>query len=164
MQNREGSKNYTKLYYDSIAKPLYDRSLLAEYPLGYALEPPTKYKKQWYDILEPEGVKRYQWLYEAGDIPLDPEQRKKSMLPDYMGVLPEVQGQGYGSLLSKWTLNHFEERGFDIPFLLASTRRSSKLYAPILGFQVHKEVYAQESDVIPAGVFMKRNRSLLRDF
>ncbi|WP_338410789.1 penicillin-binding protein 2 [uncultured Flavobacterium sp.] len=28
------SKNYTMLYYDSIAKPLYDRSLLAEYPPG----------------------------------------------------------------------------------------------------------------------------------
>lgn len=31
---RSKSKNYTKLYYDSIAKPLYDRGLLAEYPPG----------------------------------------------------------------------------------------------------------------------------------
>lgn len=31
---RERSKNYTKLYNDSIAKPLYDRGLLAEYPPG----------------------------------------------------------------------------------------------------------------------------------
>lgn len=31
---RERSKNYTKLYYDTIAKPLYDRGLLAEYPPG----------------------------------------------------------------------------------------------------------------------------------
>lgn len=31
---RERSKNYTKLYHDSIAKPLYDRPLLAEYPPG----------------------------------------------------------------------------------------------------------------------------------
>lgn len=31
---KDRSKNYTKLYYDSIAKPLYDRSLLAEYPPG----------------------------------------------------------------------------------------------------------------------------------
>ena len=31
---RERSKNYTKLYHDSIAKPLYDRGLLAEYPPG----------------------------------------------------------------------------------------------------------------------------------
>ncbi|OCB75194.1 penicillin-binding protein 2 [Flavobacterium crassostreae] len=31
---RERSKNYTLLYYDSIAKPLYDRGLLAEYPPG----------------------------------------------------------------------------------------------------------------------------------
>ncbi|HEX8270784.1 MAG TPA: penicillin-binding protein 2 [Flavobacterium sp.] len=31
---RERSANYTKLYHDSIAKPLYDRGLLAEYPPG----------------------------------------------------------------------------------------------------------------------------------
>ncbi|WP_339658004.1 penicillin-binding protein 2 [Flavobacterium frigidarium] len=31
---RERSKNYTLLYHDSIAKPLYDRGLLAEYPPG----------------------------------------------------------------------------------------------------------------------------------
>lgn len=31
---RQKSKNYTKLYRDSIAKPLYDRGLLAEYPPG----------------------------------------------------------------------------------------------------------------------------------
>lgn len=31
---RKRSKNYTKLYYDSIAKPLYDRGLQAQYPPG----------------------------------------------------------------------------------------------------------------------------------
>lgn len=31
---RQRSRNYTKLYNDSLAKPLYDRSLLAEYPPG----------------------------------------------------------------------------------------------------------------------------------
>ena len=31
---RQRSKNYTVLYHDSIAKPLYDRGLLAEYPPG----------------------------------------------------------------------------------------------------------------------------------
>ena len=31
---RQRSKNYTKLYKDSIAKPLYDRGLLAQYPPG----------------------------------------------------------------------------------------------------------------------------------
>ena len=31
---RKRSANYTKLYYDSIAKPLYDRGLLAQYPPG----------------------------------------------------------------------------------------------------------------------------------
>src|SRR5690554_6436723 len=31
---RERSRNFTALYYDSIAKPLFDRGLLAEYPPG----------------------------------------------------------------------------------------------------------------------------------
>lgn len=31
---RQRSRNYTMLYHDSIAKPLYDRGLLAEYPPG----------------------------------------------------------------------------------------------------------------------------------
>jgi len=31
---RQRSKNYTELFYDSISKPLYDRGLLAQYPLG----------------------------------------------------------------------------------------------------------------------------------
>jgi penicillin-binding protein 2 len=31
---RDRSKNFTKLYYDTIAKPLYDRSLKAQYPPG----------------------------------------------------------------------------------------------------------------------------------
>ena len=31
---RQRSENYTDLWYDSIAKPLYDRALLAEYPPG----------------------------------------------------------------------------------------------------------------------------------
>lgn len=31
---RKRSANFTKLYYDTIAKPLYDRALLAEYPPG----------------------------------------------------------------------------------------------------------------------------------
>lgn len=31
---RKRSENFTRLYYDSIAKPLYDRGLLAEYPPG----------------------------------------------------------------------------------------------------------------------------------
>ncbi|MFZ4670392.1 MAG: penicillin-binding protein 2 [Flavobacterium sp.] len=31
---RQRSKNYTMLYHDSIAKPLYDRGLLAQYPPG----------------------------------------------------------------------------------------------------------------------------------
>lgn len=35
---RKRSENYTKLYQDSLAKPLYDRALLAEYPPGSTLK------------------------------------------------------------------------------------------------------------------------------
>jgi len=34
LMGRQRSANFTKLYYDTIAKPLYDRGLLAEYPPG----------------------------------------------------------------------------------------------------------------------------------
>jgi len=34
LMGRKRSANFTKLYYDTIAKPLYDRGLLAEYPPG----------------------------------------------------------------------------------------------------------------------------------
>ena len=36
---RKRSQNYTMLYNDSIAKPLFDRALLAEYPPGSTLSP-----------------------------------------------------------------------------------------------------------------------------
>jgi len=34
LMGRQRSSNFTKLYYDTIARPLYDRGLLAEYPPG----------------------------------------------------------------------------------------------------------------------------------
>ena len=34
LMGRQRSANFTKLYYDTIARPLYDRGLLAEYPPG----------------------------------------------------------------------------------------------------------------------------------
>lgn len=71
--------------------------------------------------------------------------------------LPECQGKGYGCHLFKRTLDHFDEQGFESPMILASTRRSAKLYGPLLGFHIHKEVFAPGVDAIPAGVFMKRN-------
>lgn len=38
---RKRTQNYNKLYADSLAKPLYDRALLAEYPPGSTLKPLT---------------------------------------------------------------------------------------------------------------------------
>lgn len=125
--------------------------------LGYGLEPANEWKKRWYDVLDPEGVKRYYWLYEAGELGLDADQLKKGMLPDYIAVMPGLQGRGYGSHLLKWTMNYYEEQGYDIPFMLASTRRSAKLYCPLGGFHLHKEVFAREGDEVPVGVFLKRN-------
>ncbi|HEY8915622.1 MAG TPA: GNAT family N-acetyltransferase [Chitinophaga sp.] len=126
--------------------------------LGYTLEPPTEWKQRWYDVLDPEGVKRYYWLYEAGELGLDEDQLKRSMLPDYGAVLPESQGRGYMSHLLKWTVNYYEEQGYDVPFILASTRRSAKLYCPLVGFHLHKEVFVPEFGEIPVGVFLKRNK------
>lgn len=123
----------------------------------YGLEPATEWKQRWYDVLDPEGVKRYYWLYEAGELGLDEARLRRSMLPDYMAVRPGSQGRGYGSRLLKYTVNYFEEKGFDVPIILASTRRSAKLYCPLVGFHVHKEVFAPEFGEEPVGVFLKRN-------
>jgi GNAT superfamily N-acetyltransferase len=123
----------------------------------YSLEPPTQWKQRWYEILGSQGVERYYWLYEAGDVYLDTDQRRVSMLPDYIGVTDDAQGKGYASHILKWTLEHYDKLGFQIPFLLASTRRSAKLYAPLMGFHVHREVLLSDDDDAPAAVFMKRN-------
>jgi len=118
----------------------------------------NEHKARWYEVLEPEGVKRYYWSYEAGDLALDPEKINKSMEPAYLGVHPDLQGKGYGSHIFKWTLNYFEKQGYDVPYILASSRRAAKLYCPLLGFFIHKEVFAAESDSEPIGVFLKRIR------
>ncbi|WP_026632651.1 N-acetyltransferase [Dyadobacter alkalitolerans] len=124
---------------------------------AYSQERPTEWKKKWYKILGDEGVGRYKWLYQVGDVEIDASKLERSMLPDYMGVLPESQGLGYGSHIFKWTVNYFDSLGYETPFILASTRRSAKLYGPLLGYYIHKEVLASEADEIPVGVFMKRN-------
>jgi len=126
--------------------------------LGYGLEAPNEWKQQWHRLLNPEGVKRYSWLYDAGNMSLDPARQIKSMLPDYMGVLPEAQGRGYGSHLLKWTLDYFDELGYETPFLLASSRRSAKLYAPLLDFSVHQVVVLDEAAPDKVAVFMTRNQ------
>lgn len=126
--------------------------------LGYGLEAPNEWKQQWYRLLGPEGIKRYNWLYDAGNVSLDPARQMKCMLPDYMGVLPEAQGLGYGSRLLKWTFNYFEELGYEIPFLLPSSRRSAKLYAPLLDFSIHQVVTLDEAAPEKVAIFMTRNK------
>jgi GNAT superfamily N-acetyltransferase len=124
---------------------------------GYSLEEPGEWKKRWYDILDPEGVKRYYWLYEAGEVSIDADRIQRSMLPDYMGVLPDSQGRGYGSHILKWTLSYFDELGYETPFLLASTKRSAKLYGPLIGFHSHKEISMELFGTTFPAIFMKRN-------
>lgn len=99
------------------------------------LESPGKWKQRWYEILDPEGVKRYKWTYATGDVEIDPSRIRNSMLPDYIGVKSGTQGRGYGSHILKWTLNYFDQLGFESPYLLASTRRSAKLYGPLMGIR-----------------------------
>jgi GNAT superfamily N-acetyltransferase len=123
---------------------------------GYSLEESGEWKKRWYDILDPEGVKRYYWLYEMGNVEIDPVKRNKSMLPDYLAALPEVRGNGYAIHLTRWTIKYFEDIGYEVPFLLASTRRNATLYGRYLGFKAHKEVLLEGYD--DAAVFMKRNK------
>jgi len=120
------------------------------------LEVANKWKDQWYKLLDAEGVERYNWLYGAGDLSIDPADYKKYMIPDYMGVLPEAQCLGYGSHILKWTLNYFDELGYQIPFLVASSRRSAKLYGPLIGFRIHKEVMLFDDQPDQVAVFMVR--------
>lgn len=51
---RKRSENYTKLYYDSIAKPLYDRGLLAEYPPGSPFKTINALIALQEDVVSPE--------------------------------------------------------------------------------------------------------------
>ena len=55
---RQRSKNYTMLYRDSIAKPLYDRGLLAEYPPGWPWRAATRVPKHDRAKWEPVCRKR----------------------------------------------------------------------------------------------------------
>lgn len=128
--------------------------------LGRDADDTNEFKENWYDVLDPEGVKRYYWLYEAGDLELDPDKIKKSMEPAYLAVHPDAQGKGYGGHIFKWILDYFDEKGYETPFILASTRRSAKLYCPLLGFHHHKEVFAEGSgpESEPVAVYLKRNR------
>jgi GNAT superfamily N-acetyltransferase len=126
--------------------------------LGRDPEDSNEFKKKWHDVLDPDGVKRYYWLYDEGELDLDPDTLERSFEPAYMGVHPDSQGKGYGGHLLKSSLNYFEERGYEAPYILASTRRSAKLYCPLVGFHHHKEVFAAESDSEPVAVYLKRNK------
>jgi len=122
----------------------------------YGQEMPAEYIQEIFHLLGTEGTKRYLWFREATDVPIEPAYRTSTMRPQYIGVLPDSQGRGYGSHILKWTLDYFDQQGFKIPFLVASTRRSAKLYGPLLGFDADKEVYLGLDGEAPAVVVMKR--------
>ena len=122
----------------------------------HGAELPEDRKQQMFDALGPEGSKRYLWIRQAADMTIPPGERKHTMQPNYVGVLPDMQCKGYGSYLIKWTLNHFDKLGFTTPFLVASTPRSAKLYGPLIGFHVDYKVPLGENN--PEFILvMKRN-------
>lgn len=53
---RNRSKNYTKLYLDSLAKPLFDRALLAEYPPGSTFKPLTALIGLQEGVMQPSHI------------------------------------------------------------------------------------------------------------
>jgi GNAT superfamily N-acetyltransferase len=122
----------------------------------FGAELPEERTQQMHSALGQEGVERYRWFRQATDVPVDPADRPMTMRPNYIGVLPGMQGRGYGSHLLKWTLEHFDRQGFITPFLVASTRRSAKLYGPLLGFYSYREVCVGPGGQEPAVVVMKR--------
>lgn len=122
----------------------------------YGAELSDDRKQQMSNIFGQDGTERYIWFREATDIPIDPLKRANTMRPQYIGVLPDAQGQGYGSHILKWTLNYFDEQGYTTPFLVASTPRSAKLYGPLLGFHQYREVFLGEKGT-ESVIVMKRN-------
>jgi len=174
----EASKDQYLAFFEAVVKDTLDSGgavfaspdkqvVLVWTALRYTLEEPGPWKRKWYEVLGPEGLKRYNSLYEAGDLGIKPEHLKNSMLPDYMGVMPETQGLGYGSHILKWTFDYYQKQNYEIPFLIASTRRSAKLYGPLINLYIHKEVFLTDVEEDGVAVFMKhnslRNESLLQN-
>jgi hypothetical protein len=124
--------------------------------LGYSQETPSEWKHRWYNALGPEGVKRYYWLYEAGELGLDSARLKNCMLPDYLGRSNESTQVGSGIHLGGWTIDYFTKLGFEVPFILASTIQAARIYSRAYNYHIHKQVF-QEGSPVPVGTFLKRN-------
>jgi GNAT superfamily N-acetyltransferase len=129
--------------------------------LGSSHEGTDKWKQRWHEVLGPESEKRYNLLYEVGEMTFDPTRLENTMFPDLIGVLPGSQRRGYGSHILKWTLDYYDKLGYETPFLFASSKRSAKLYGPLMGFHSYKEILLGEGDDAAEGVFMKRNGPVL---
>ncbi|PKF75318.1 GNAT family N-acetyltransferase [Chryseobacterium sp. PMSZPI] len=123
--------------------------------LGNDSQTSNEFKRQVYEILGTEGTNRYHWLYEEGDIQLDMTKAQKSMEPAFVAVHPEKQGQGYGGHIFKWTLEYFDKKGYYSPYILASSKRSAKLYCSLLGYYAHKEIFIPKEDE-PIAILLKR--------
>jgi hypothetical protein len=123
--------------------------------LGRSSEVAGEWKQRWFDVLGPVGLKRYYGLYEAGDIPLDPEQCKKSILPDFITMLPEAHGDGYEGYMLRWTHDYFERCGYGTSFIVASTRRHAELSYPLTELHAPRDESPGEGE--EAAVFLKDN-------
>jgi hypothetical protein len=126
--------------------------------LGYSQQPPGQWKKRWHKVLGQEGVKRYYWLYDAGELGLDPSRLQNSILPDYLARSSEATDVGGGIHLGKWTLDYFTELGYEVPFMLPSSLQAARIYCRAYGFHMHKQVF-EEGNPVPVGTFLKRNTS-----
>lgn len=116
-------------------------------------------QQQIFNALGAEGTKRYLWLGEATTIPIDPKERDNIMRPQYIGVRQGVRCHGIGSHLLTSTFNYFKVHGFSIPYIVASTRRSAKLYDPLLDYYVSKEVFMADNDKEPVLVMKRKEFS-----
>lgn len=125
----------------------------------YGAQIPECYVAKMFSTLGIEGTKRYLDFRRATDVPIDPANLERTMRPNYIGVLPEVQCRGVGSYLLKSTLGFFDRQGFDTPFLVASTRRAAKLYGPLLGFYTERELFLGNDESSPM-VIMRRQVSI----
>ncbi len=83
---RERSRNYTKLHYDTIAKPLFDRGLLAQYPPGSPFKVINALIGLQEDVVEPNDKVGCRMGYYYGSRKLTGCHHHQSPVDMYSGI------------------------------------------------------------------------------
>lgn len=83
---RERSRNYTKLHYDTIAKPLFDRGLLAQYPPGSPFKVINALIGLQEDVVEPNDKVGCRMGYYYGSRKLTGCHHHRSPVDMYSGI------------------------------------------------------------------------------